>query len=114
ISGWLYWQSRYIPAPGGTLGEGMVGQPQLPNPLFSGNNEVDSELVPLIFRSLLKYDDNHQLIPDLADSVHRSDDGKTYEISLGDHQWHDGRPITSRDIAFTIKLTQNEEYRGTW
>jgi len=114
VSGWLYWQSRYIPAPGGTLVEGIVGFPQRLNPLFSGQNEVDADLTPLIFRGVMKYDENQELVPDLAENVERSDDGKTYTLTLGDHKWHDGQPVTANDVAFTIKLAQSEDYHGTW
>ena len=114
VGGWWFWQTRYIPAPGGVLVEGMVGQPVNLNPLYSSQNEIDAELTPQIFRSLLIYNQDQELVPDLAESVEVSEDKKTYTITLGRHHWHDGQPVTAKDIAFTIKATQDPEYHGTW
>lgn len=112
-SAWWIWYGRSIPAPGGTLDEGIVGYPQRLNPLYSQLNEVDAEITPLIFRGLLTYNQNNELVPDLADKIESSEDGKTYNISLGDHKWHDGTPVSAKDVAFTINLTQDPQYQGT-
>jgi len=43
------------------------------------------------------------LIPDLAANFTVSPDGLTYTFTLkNDLVWHDGEPITSADVAFTI------------
>jgi peptide/nickel transport system substrate-binding protein len=112
--GWWIWQGQYIPADGGEVSEGLVGQPIRLNPLFSADNPVDAELAPLLFRSLLRYDDHQTLVGDLVSTWQRSDDGKVYSLSLGNNSWQDGQPITAEDVAFTIGLTQNTNYHGSW
>lgn len=111
---WWNWQGQDQPAPGGQLDEGLVGQPQRLNPLYSQANPVDAQLTPLIFRSILKYDQNLNLVGDLADSWQQSQDGKTYLITLGSHYWQDGQPVTTDDLIFTINLTQDKNYTGNW
>lgn len=113
-TGWWLWQGQYAPAKGGIVTEGLVGQPSRLNPLFSSDNLVDAQLTPLIFRSLLKYNAKQQLEGDLATSWHRSEDGKTYSLTLGQNRWHDGQLITAEDVAFTIKLAQQPSYHGAW
>ncbi len=113
-AGWWLWYGRSIPAPGGTLDEGIVGYPQRLNPLYSQQNEVDAEITPLIFRGLVRYNQDNQLVPDLAEKIEPSQDGKTYHISLGKHQWHDGTAVSAQDVAFTIGLTQDQGYHGPW
>ncbi len=113
-AGWWFWQGQYIPAPGGTVTEGIVGQPSHINPLFASANLVDAELSPLVFRGLLRTNDEQELVPDLASEWSRSEDGKTYSFTLGDYSWHDGQRITAEDVAFTIHLTQNQFYTGSW
>jgi peptide/nickel transport system substrate-binding protein len=112
--GWWAWQSRYVPAPGGTLVEGMVGYPQRLNPLYSSQNDVDAELTPLIFRALMRYDDKQELVPDLAEKIDVSEDGTIYHVTLGKNFWHDGQPVTAKDVAYTIKSTQDQGYTGAW
>lgn len=112
--GWWVWQGQYAPASGGSVAEGLVGQPSRLNPLFSSDNLVDSQLTPLIFRGLLTHNDKQELIGDLASSWQRSEDGKSYDIHLGDHDWQDGQPVTAQDVAFTIGLAQDDSYHGAW
>jgi peptide/nickel transport system substrate-binding protein len=114
LLGWWLWQGQYMPAKGGSVTEGLVGQPNQLNPLFASDNLVDAQLTPLMFRGLLKYNDRQQLVSDLASSWQKSPDGKTYTLALGSHDWHDGQPVTADDVAFTIKLTQDSAYHGSW
>jgi peptide/nickel transport system substrate-binding protein len=59
------------------------------------------------------------LVPDLAESVTLSEDGKTYNIQLRKNiRFHDGAPFSARDVVFTIGLIQNADVksplRGNW
>lgn len=114
IGGWWLWQGQMVPAAGGTLDEGMVGQPQRLNPLYSSQNDVDAEITPLIFRGLMKYDSDFNLVNDLASDIHTDNDETTYTVTLADAQWHDGAKVTAHDVAFTIKATQDPDYKGPW
>lgn len=90
------------PAIGGTLREGEVGYPHYINPLLSFTSS-GKDLSHLIFAGLLRRDQNGNLIPDMAESVTESDDGKTYTAKIKDTAiFHDGQKLTSEDVAFTI------------
>ena len=72
------------------LGLGMTGQ--------IGTYVISSK----IFQSLYKYDFDLQPIPVLATDWEASADGKAYTIKLReDVRWHDGKPFTAHDVAFT-------------
>ncbi|KAA0910542.1 ABC transporter substrate-binding protein [Pusillimonas sp. ANT_WB101] len=57
-----------------------------------------------LFVSLVIADDKWQFQPYLADSWEASEDGKTYTFHLNkDAIFHDDKPITSEDVAFSVK-----------
>lgn len=106
------------PVPGGTVTEGVVGIPRFVNPVLAVTR-ADQDMSALIFSGLMKINTEGILIPDLAESITRSDDGKTYNIIMRrDNVFHDGTPLTARDVAFTIGLIQNPDLksplRGNW
>lgn len=62
-------------------------------------------LVTLVYDTLLWRDANGVPRPWLARSVKRSDDGRRLTIRLETGvRWHDGRPLTAADVAFTFRL----------
>jgi len=97
------------PAFGGTLREGVVGQPRFINPVYLADNDIDRDLVQLIFSGLMKYNENGKLVPDLAKDYQIKDNGKIYEIELKKAKWHDREPITADDVLFTVSLVQNPQ-----
>lgn len=98
--------NNFKPRPGGILREGIVGQPQFINPVHLFN-DTDRDLSNLIYSSLVRYDAKGNIVPDLADTFQISDDGKTYSFHLRNALWHDGEPVTSGDIIFTIQTIQD-------
>jgi peptide/nickel transport system substrate-binding protein len=49
-------------------------------------------------------------VPGLADSWETSDDGLTWTFHLNkDAKWHDGKPVTSEDVAYTFQRILDEE-----
>lgn len=99
-----------IPKEGGEYSEAIVGQPQYVNPLFASTNEVDADLVALMYASLFRYDDNKKLQPYLAEKYTISPDGKIYDIALRQGiKWSDGAPLTAEDVLFTFEQIQNPE-----
>jgi peptide/nickel transport system substrate-binding protein len=49
-------------------------------------------------------------VPGLADSWETSDDGLTWTFHLNkDAKWHDGKPVTSEDVAYTFNRILDEE-----
>ncbi|HEV7424434.1 MAG TPA: ABC transporter substrate-binding protein, partial [Candidatus Paceibacterota bacterium] len=82
-----------VPAQGGVLKEGMIGNPRFVNPVLA-ISDTDKSISELVYG---------QLVPDLAKSLKISDDGLTYDLVLKDKaQFHDGKPVTADDIIFTI------------
>ncbi len=110
----LYFKNTKIaPANGGIYREGAVGQPRFINPIYGETNDVDRNLIELLFSGLMSYDDYGNIVKDLADDYIVSEDGKTYEFKLKENVfWHDGKPLTAEDIVFTIKTIQNPDYKS--
>jgi peptide/nickel transport system substrate-binding protein len=49
-------------------------------------------------------------VPGLADSWETSDDGLTWAFHLNkDAKWHDGKPVTSEDVAYTFRRILEEK-----
>ncbi len=100
----------YAPLHGGSYSEGVIGAPHFINPVLAPLNEVDRELVKLIFPSLLIYTPQGELTGSLAKDFKASDNGKVYEFTLKEGiLWEDGKPLTTEDVAFTIKAIQDEK-----
>lgn len=101
------------PAKGGTYREGTIGSPKLINPLYATSNDVDKDLVSLIYSGLMKRSGDLSLVPDLASGYTISDDQKVYTFTLRDNaKWHNGNPVTADDILFTFSAIQNREYKS--
>lgn len=105
---------QIVPAQAGSYTEGVVGNPQYINPLFSQVNDVDADLVKLIFSGLLKYDSlTGEITPDLAEGYEISDDQKTYTFYLRDNlKWQDNEPLTIDDVIFTVELARYKETKS--
>lgn len=107
----FYHYTKAMPDYGGSFSEGIVGEPHFINPLLSQNNDVDRDLVSLIFSGIMKYNEEGKLVPDLAKSYNISSDGLNYTIYLKEGaKWQDNTPITAEDVVFTIQTAQNPDY----
>jgi len=92
-------------APGGVYTEGVIGAMGRLNPLLDWNNPADRDADRLIFSGLVKFDSRGLPQPDLAESWGVSADGTIYNFTLRPGaEWHDGVPVTSDDVIFTIDL----------
>jgi len=91
-----------LAADGGTL---VIASTQIPRHF---NGAVQSGLATAmpstqIFASPLRYDDNWNPQPYLAKSWEVSPDGLSVTLKLIDNAlFHDGKPVTSEDVAFSI------------
>ena len=104
----------FIPKEGGTYIEGVVGYPKNVNPLYASGNDIDHDLTFLIYSSLLKYNNNGELVGDLVESFNIDNTGKKYTFKLKENVvWHDGSKLTSDDVIFTFNLIKNPEYRSS-
>lgn len=94
---------KEVPARGGEIHEGVVGYPRYINPILSVTDS-GKDLSLLIYSGLLKATGDGQIIADMAESYSISDDGTVYNVKIKeDAQFHDGTPLTSKDVEFTIK-----------
>lgn len=97
------------PVPGGIYNEGVLGTFTNSSPIYATSN-VDASVSRLVFSGLLKYDQNNQLVPDLAESYSVSASGLTYTVRLKPNlTWHDGQPLTSADVVYTYQTIQNPD-----
>jgi peptide/nickel transport system substrate-binding protein len=102
-----------VPDRGGTYIEGLVGAPQYINPILCHYNQVDSDLVALIFSGLTKLNEKNEIVPDLAQDYQVSEDGTVYTFHLRSNVfWHDGQPLTADDVVFTIQAIQDPDFKG--
>lgn len=93
--------------------EGVPGTWQRVNPLFANANEVDADLSELLFSGLVRTAPDGSVIGDLAAVPQVTDDGRTYTFKLQDNlQWHDGEPVTSRDVLFTVRTVTDGDFSG--
>jgi peptide/nickel transport system substrate-binding protein len=61
------------------------------------------DLVNLLYDNLFHLDKENKPVPWLVKEFKVSDDGITYNFSLHENvKWHDGNPLTSEDVKFTI------------
>jgi len=107
-----------VPLRGGTITEGVVGNPRFINPVLAFT-EADKNLTTLIYSGLVKINTDGQIENDLADSIDISKDGLTYTAHLKPNAiFHDGVKITSDDIDFTIQKIKNLSIKsplfGNW
>ena len=62
-----------------------------------------AEVATKIFDGLLEYDQDLNPKPSLAESWDVSEDGKTVTFKLREGvKWHDGEPLTSADVQFSL------------
>ncbi len=102
-----------VPDEGGIYVEGLAGVPQYVNPLLAEYNQVDRDLVNLIFNGLTHPDGEGEPEPDLASSWTVSPDGLTYLFRLRrDVRWSDGEPFDADDVLFTVSLMQDPAFPG--
>ncbi len=96
-----------IPMQGGTYVEGIVGSIRFINPVLTVN-DLEKDVTNLVFRGLFKKEADGTFVPVLAESYTISEDGLTYEITLRDKLYfHNGLPLTTKDIEYTIKMIQD-------
>lgn len=101
-----------VAAKGGIFIEGLIGQPRFINPVYA-NSDVDRDLVQLIFSGLMKYDENMNIVPDLAEKYEIEGEGEIYKFYLKENLfWQDGKAITADDVIFTVQTIQNPDFKS--
>jgi peptide/nickel transport system substrate-binding protein len=96
-----------VPTYGGTIYEGLIGTPRFINPVLA-TTEQDRSLTTLVFSGLTKEESPNYYALDLAEYINQSEDGLQYDVKIKKEAvFHDGKPVTSDDIIFTIDKIQN-------
>ena len=91
------------PEQGGVYTEGLVGSLGRLNPLLDWNNAADRSVDRLLFTGLIRFDEQGLPKADLAEAWGVAQDGTVYNFSIRQNAvWHDGTPVTSDDVLFTI------------
>jgi len=103
-------QTEKVPR-GGTL-KMIHTEPIHLNSALGGGGSV---VIPAcqIFAGLLQFDVNYRPRPYLAKKWSISPDGRTYTFQLEkEATFHDGKPITSADVAFSLELVKKNHPMG--
>ncbi|MCR4279184.1 MAG: ABC transporter substrate-binding protein, partial [Candidatus Zambryskibacteria bacterium] len=107
-----------VPVQGGTLVEGVVGNPRFINPVLA-LSEADKNLTTLVYSGLIRLSPNGEIINDLAESIEISENRLIYTITLKEGaRFHDGEPVTVDDVIFTMQKIIDpvikSPRRGNW
>lgn len=85
------------------------------NPLNTENNSY-YHFSKLIFEGLFEFDNDLNVVSQLAESYRIKDNGRTIEVKLRDDVlWHDGEKLKAEDVVFTvntIKYANNNSSYG--
>jgi len=105
--------TREVPDYGGRYVEGIIGQPRYVNPILSSANAADEDLTSVIYSGLTGYDADGRIVNRLAEKIDVSGDGTTYVVTIRNGAtWHDGKPVTAEDVAFTVEAIKDPAYRS--
>ncbi len=107
-----------IPTEGGTLVEGVVGNPRFINPILA-LSEADKNLSALVYSGLMRLDENGKIVPDLSEIVTLSPDKLSYTVTIKEGaRFHDGTPVLADDVVFTISKISDSliksPRKGNW
>lgn len=107
-----------VPIQGGTLTEGVAGNPRFINPILA-ISEADKNLSSLIYSGLVRLTPEDKAENDLAENVNISENRLTYTATIKKNvKFHDGAPVTADDVIFTIgKIVDpsiKSPKRGNW
>ena len=76
------------------------------NPAMDEHCEINA----LLFNGLTAHDGENQVVPGLAERWDYNENAYTYTFHLREGvKWHDGQPLTSADVKFTIEAIMDPE-----
>jgi peptide/nickel transport system substrate-binding protein len=97
------------PTSGGVYSEAVVGSLGRLNPVLDSGNPADQAVNRLLFSRLIVFDPQGIPQGDLVDSWGVSQDGTVYNFSIRPEAvWHDGAPVTSEDVLFTLGMLRDD------
>ena len=104
---------RYTVSKQETLRIGTPMKVRQANPIADYNYSIMAML--LTHDTLVRFDDKMQPYGQLAESWSVSSDGRQWRFILRDGvKWHDGRPVTSEDVAFTFRYLASHHGASAW
>ncbi len=69
---------------------------------------TSAEIIVEVFGGLMTIDKDLNVVPDLAESVDISGDGRIYTFRLRrDARFHDGKPVTAEDVRWSLERVTN-------
>ena len=102
------------PARGDRLIDASIGDATNLIPMIAGDASSHA-IAGQLYLPLLRYDKNLNLVGQLADAWRISPDNTTITFHLRPQlQWTDGKPLTSADCAFTLKLIQDKHTQSAY
>lgn len=100
------------PKSGGILRYGLSTDPSNFEPHIS-TGAASGVIKVMVYAQLLTYDDDANLIGNLAEEFGWADD-TTYEVTLREGvTWHDGSPVTADDVIFSFNRIMNPDTAAT-
>jgi peptide/nickel transport system substrate-binding protein len=103
--------AQETPVVGGTMIYTTIGDAKILIPSLTADT-ASSFITGLVYDSLLTMDVNLNFNPGLASSWDIKDD-KIYTFNLrNDVKWHDGQPLTARDVIATFHAILHPKYTG--
>jgi len=83
------------------------------DPRFSTTNVASARIMQLIYDTLLVKNEHFEFVPSLADRFEETPDHLTFTFHLRDGvSFHDGRPLTSKDVKYTFESILAPETRS--
>ncbi|MFH1381864.1 MAG: peptide ABC transporter substrate-binding protein [Chloroflexota bacterium] len=74
---------------------------------------ISYDYIVQVFSGLVRFDDNLEPVPDIAERWRVSNEGKTYTFYLRhDVKFHDGRPVTARDVKYSWERASRPETKS--
>lgn len=103
---------RQEPVQGGTLRVGfLISQIVTLDPQQLSQGVVAGSILPSIFSSLVQFDQDLGIVPDLAETWEVTPDGLQYTFTLRDGlTFHNGDPLTAADVRYTFERTTNADF----
>lgn len=84
------------------------GEPKSFQPNFQ-TDDYGFQICSNIYNTLTSLDNSYNIIPELAKSYETSEDGLALTFTLNElASWHDGTPVTSLDVKYTLEKIISE------
>lgn len=100
------------PARGGAFSEGIIGSPRFINPVLA-ISQADEDMAKIVYSGLTEARPDGSVAPGMAEKYEISEDGTVYTFTLRKTAvFHDGAPVTSADVLFTVAAAQNPEVKS--